>query len=172
MADRDPLENPEPLIRRVFAYVAYRIGDGADAEDVTSATFERALRYRDTFDRRRGQPISWLLGIAGNCLSEYYANRPMTVSEVPEIAAAGELASDAAVRLDLRRAVSLLSERDAELIALRYGADLTAKQIAEVTGMRTNAVEVALHRSLATLRRVLETGEAPAGTGRRQRVAE
>ena len=86
--------------------------------------------------------------------------------------AAGELASDAAVRLDLRRAVSLLPERDAELIALRYGADLTAKQIAEVTGMRTNAVEVALHRSLATLRGVLETGEAPARPGRRHRVAE
>ena len=42
MAQRDPLENPQPLIRRVYAYVAYRIGDGADAEDVTAATFERA----------------------------------------------------------------------------------------------------------------------------------
>ena len=89
MAGRDPLENPEPLIRRVYAYVAYRIGDGPDAEDVTSATFERALRYRDTFDPRRGQPVAWLLGIAGRCLSEYYSNRPMPVSDVPEIAAAG-----------------------------------------------------------------------------------
>ena len=62
----------------------------------------------------------------------------------------------------------MLPERDAELIALRYGADLTAKQIAEVTGMRTNAVEVALHRALGTLRQVLETGEAPARPGRRR----
>jgi len=38
MFERDPLANPEPLIRRVYAYVAYRIGDGPDAEDVTSAT--------------------------------------------------------------------------------------------------------------------------------------
>ena len=58
----DPLRNPEPLIRRVYAYVAYRIGDGADAEDVTSDTFERALRYRKSFDPSRGEPISWLLG--------------------------------------------------------------------------------------------------------------
>lgn len=172
MADRDPLENSEPLIRRVYAYVAYRIGDGADAEDVTSATFERALRYRHTFDRRRGEPAAWLLGIAGRCLSEYYSNRPMPVSDVPEIAAAGELASDSAARLDLRRAVSMLPGRDAELIALRYGADLTAKQIAEVTGMRTNAVEVALHRALGTLREVLESGEAPARPGRRVRAVE
>ena len=78
---------------------------------------------------------------------------------MPESRRRGELASDSAARLDLRRAVSLLAERDAELIALRYGADLTAKQIAEVPGMRTNAVEVALHRALQTLREVLETGE-------------
>src|SRR5579862_9618160 len=107
MADRDPLENPEPLIRRVYAYIAYRIGDGADAEDVTSATFERALRYRDTYDARRGQPVAWLLGIAGRCLSEHYSSRPTPVSDVPEIKAAGELAHDSAARLDLRRAVLL-----------------------------------------------------------------
>ena len=35
----DPLRNPEPLIRRVYGYVAYRIGDGPDAEDITSETF-------------------------------------------------------------------------------------------------------------------------------------
>ena len=169
---RDPLENPEPLIRRVYAYVAYRIGDGPDAEDVTSATFERALRYRDTYDGRRGQPVAWLLGIAGRCLSEYYSNRVIPVSDVPEIAAAGELEVDSATRLDLRRAVTMLPERDAELIALRYGADLTAKQIAEATGMRTNAVEVALHRALGMLRRVLETGEAPTRPGRSMRVGE
>ena len=32
---RDPLADPEPLIRRVYAYVAYRLGEGAEAEDVT-----------------------------------------------------------------------------------------------------------------------------------------
>ena len=172
MADRDPLVNPEPLIRRVFAYVAYRIGDGPDAEDVTSATFERALRYRNTYDPKRGKPIGWLLGIAANCISEYHSNRLMPVSDVPETAAPGELAGDSAASLDLRRAVTMLAERDAELIALRYGADLTAKQIAEVTGMRPNAVEVALHRALGTLRQVMETGEAPARPSRRMRAAE
>ena len=34
----DPLANPAPLIKRVYAYVAYRVGDGPDAEDLTSET--------------------------------------------------------------------------------------------------------------------------------------
>ena len=156
MAERDPLTDPAPLIRRVYAYVAYRIGDGIDAEDVTSATFERALRYRWEFDPRRGEPVAWLIGIARRCISDHFADRPIPVADVPEKAAPGELAADVAARIDLRRTVGGLPERDRELVALRYGADLTARQIGELLGMKTNAVEVALHRALQSLREALE----------------
>ena len=50
-----------------------------------------------------------------------------------------------------RRSRSEAGTRNRGLIALRYGADLTAKQIAEVLGVKTNAVEVALHRALGRL---------------------
>jgi RNA polymerase sigma factor (sigma-70 family) len=155
MAQRDPLENPEPLIRRVYSYVAYRIGDGADAEDVTSATFERALRYRHSYDEQRGEPAAWLIGIAARCVSELYAQRAPPVAEAVEGVAPGELAAEAPERIDLQRAVATLSDRERELVALRFGADLTARQIAEVLGMKINAVEVALHRLLRTLRETL-----------------
>ena len=49
----DPLKNPEPLIRDVYAYVSYRLTNGADAEEVTSSVFERAVRYRDSYDAER-----------------------------------------------------------------------------------------------------------------------
>ena len=68
MARRDPLANSHDLIRRVYSYVAYRIGDGPDAEDVTSDVFERALRYRESYDPSRGEPLPWLLGIARRCV--------------------------------------------------------------------------------------------------------
>jgi RNA polymerase sigma-70 factor, ECF subfamily len=153
---RDPLADPEPLIRSVYAYVAYRIGDGPDAEDVTSATIERALRYRDRFDDRKGDAAAWLIGIARRQISEHFGAQPLPVAEVPEQVAPGKLDVDAASRLDLRQAVTALGDRDRELIALRYGADLTARQIGELTGLQTNAVEVALHRALQTLRSLLD----------------
>ena len=156
MAARDPLTNPAPLVRRVYAYVAYRIGDGADAEDVTSATFERALRYRGGFDPRLGEPVEWLIGIARRCISDHFARQPIPVADPPEVAAPSDLATDAAARIDLRQAVAGLAERDRELVALRYGADLTARQIGELLDLRTNAVEVALHRALQSLRETLE----------------
>src|SRR5689334_24112958 len=68
---RDPLGNPEPLIRRVYAYAAYRLGDGPEAEDVTSETFERALRYRTSFDPKRETATAWLIGIARRCVDDH-----------------------------------------------------------------------------------------------------
>jgi RNA polymerase sigma-70 factor, ECF subfamily len=154
----NPLANPEPLIRRVYAYVAYRLGDGPDAEDVTSDTFERALRYRSTYDVRKGPPAAWLVGIARRAVDDHLASRqPLPAGELDERAAPGELEADVVRRLALGAAVARLDERDRELVALRYGADLTARQIGSLLDMRTNAVEVALHRALARLR--AELGE-------------
>jgi RNA polymerase sigma-70 factor, ECF subfamily len=158
---RDPFSNPEPLIRQVYAYVAYRIGGGPEAEDVTSETFERAFRYRSNYDSSKGPPIAWLLGIARRCINDELAGRRHEERGVEDVGGHDNLEDDVARRIDLDAAVALLDERDRELIALRYGADLKARQIAELLEERTNTIEVALHRALQRLRALLEEG-APA----------
>ena len=65
--------------------------------------------------------------------------------------------------MTLAAAVAQLGDRDRELIALRFGADLTAAQIATVLDTKTNAVEVALHRALARLRAVMAEEQSQAG---------
>jgi len=162
MLSRDPLANPEPLIKRVYAYAAYRVGDGPDAEDVTSDAFERALRYRDSFDPRKGDPAAWLIGIARRSVDDFYARRQLTFSEPPETAASADIEGETARRLELAAALARVDERDRELVALRYGADLTARQIGEVLELSTNAVEVALHRALGRLRQLLSEGSTAA----------
>lgn len=152
----DPLADPEELIRRVYAYVAYRVGDGQDAEDVTADVFERALRYRSSYDPAKGRPIAWLIGIARRSIQ----GRGSIDAHPPEDAAASseDMEAETLRRLDLSAAVGRLPVRDRELIALRYGADMSARQIAELADMTTNAVEVALHRALARLRGDLGSG--------------
>jgi RNA polymerase sigma-70 factor (ECF subfamily) len=155
----DPLAHPEPLIRRVYSYVAYRVGDGPDAEDITSETFERALRYKKSYDSTKGEPVAWLIGIARRCIE----GRPMShelSSEHMDVPDDRDLEDDTLRRLGLSAAVGQLEDRDRDLIALRYGADLTARQIAELQGAKTNAIEVALHRALGRLRTHLEGGNA------------
>jgi RNA polymerase sigma-70 factor (ECF subfamily) len=156
MARSDPLADPAPLIRRVYAYVAYRIGDGPDAEDLTSEVFERALKYRASYDPGRGGPLPWLIGIARRCVDgRRYIPEQANPADF-ELAAPHDLEASALERLTLAGAVSALDDRGRELIALRYGADLSARQIGVVLGLKTNAVEVALHRSLARVRAELE----------------
>lgn len=168
MRSSDPLSNPGPLIRRTYAYVAYRLGDGPDAEDVTSATIERALRYRKSYDPRKGDPISWLVGIARSCVADHLRARVPTASSPEEVAGSADLEAEVLGRLAVGEAVAGLDERDRELIALRYGADLSARAIADLLGMTTNAVEVALHRSRERLRGELtRVGLGPGSRTRR-----
>ena len=155
----DPLAHPEELIPRIYAYAAYRLGHGADAEDVTSEVFERALRYRKSYDRSKGEPIAWLLGIAHRCANATLAARGREIGDIPEVGDDGSMEENSLRRLALAAAVARLSERDQELIALRFGADLSAAQIAEVMDAQTNAIEVALHRALGRLRTMLDGEE-------------
>ena len=156
MFRRDPLANPEALIRRVYQYVSYRVGDGPDAEDITSEVFERAMRYRESYDSSRGDPAAWLMGIAQRCIAG--AARPLVLDpERAEKEAPGRMDEEVQQRLALKAALAVLSDRDRELMALRYGADLTARQIADVLELKVNAVEVSLHRALARLREILES---------------
>jgi RNA polymerase sigma-70 factor, ECF subfamily len=157
---RDPLAQPEELIPHVYSYAAYRLGDGPDAEDVTSEVFERAIRYRRSYNQSKGEPVAWLLGIARRCVDAALNARPRDQGELQEVAGETSIEDDSLRRLMLAAALGQLSERDQELIALRYGAELTAAQIGEVLDMQRNAVEVALHRALSRLRSVLETDEA------------
>ncbi len=157
MSARDPLAHAERLIPRVYAYAAYRLGDGPDAEDATSETFERALRYAESFDRRKGEPVAWLIGIARRVVDDQLAaRRRLSFGDVPDVAAADDVANEALDRLELARALDRLDGRARELIALRYGADLATRQIAELLDLRPNTVAVALHRALGQLRRELE----------------
>jgi RNA polymerase sigma-70 factor (ECF subfamily) len=169
MRRHDPLADPAPLIRRVYSYVAYRLGDGPDAEDVTHDVFERALRYRSSYDETRGQPLPWLLGIARRCVDDARQARRSAAAgvEPAEVASREDLGNDVVQRLTVAEALEGLDDRARDLLALRYGADLTARQIGEVLGLKANAVEVALHRTLARLRGELED-EASSPTARRR----
>jgi RNA polymerase sigma factor (sigma-70 family) len=171
MFGHDPLADPAPLIRRVYSYVAYRLGDGPEAEDVTSEVFELAVRYRSGFDHRKGEPIAWLFGIARRRVAWSLANRPPPASELDEHEAPGDVETEAVERLALEAALQTLSERDQELLALRYGSDLRAREIGRILGMKTNAVEVALHRALERLRAATGAESRPA-EGRRADAAE
>src|SRR5918999_384848 len=138
----DPLAHAERLIPKVYTYVAYRVGDGPEAEDVTSEVFERALRYRKSYDSSKGEPIAWLIGIARRVLRDGDERRSDGEVTSGIESATRNIEDDVVGRLTLAAAFAALDARERELIVLRYGAGLSTRQISDVTGTRAGTVDV------------------------------
>jgi RNA polymerase sigma factor (sigma-70 family) len=163
-------ETYEEELPRVYGYVAYQVASQEEAEDLTQQTFERALAHWGEFDDRRATITTWLLAIARNLVVDHYrarARRPQTVSldDLSEAQLETTGYSDPAVGVvpELESALTALGERERELIALRYGADLSGPQIAAVTGLTVANVQQILSRSLRRLRAELEGGSRKRG---------
>ncbi len=144
---------------RVYNFFRYRVGDGPEAEDLTSATFEKAWRARHRYRRDLGAFSTWLMTIARNVANDSYRRarvRSHAPLEAAEGVAAGPTPEDLAVqRSDCERLSRLLGElpdRERELLALKYGAGLTNRAIARLTGLTPTNVGTILHRTIRDLR--------------------
>jgi len=144
---------------QVHGFFAYRTGSRADAEELTQETFERAFKAWARFDPQRAALRTWLMAIARNLLIDHFRSR-VTYREVALTEAVDSYADAqcASLGLDpaLARALALLGDREREIIALRFGGDLSGPQIAAVTGMTVANVAQILSRSLRRLRAALD----------------
>src|SRR5215212_3808657 len=131
----------------LFGFLAYRTGDRALAEDLLGDTFEKALRARRRFDPRKGSTKTWLYSIALNALRDHMrrraaAERAGDQMAAPEEAGEGADAADAVAQRDqLARALATLTEEEREVVALRYGADLTVPEIAKLKSEKLTTIE-------------------------------
>ncbi len=141
----------------LFAFLAYRTRDRALAEDLLADAFERALRSRGRFDRRRGSEKTWLYAIALNLLRDHVRRAAAEGRAVERVAYGapplGTPDLDAVEHRDaVQRALLSLSDEEREAIALRFGADLTVPEMAKLLGEPLTTVEGRVYRSLRKLR--------------------
>jgi RNA polymerase sigma-70 factor, ECF subfamily len=141
---------------RVFNYFRYRGLEWGTAEDLTSATFEKAWRARDRYRREKAAVPTWLLAIARNVAIDHFRRTRPEVPLVDEAASDAATPETAALRAgQSQRLAELLRElpdREREIVALKYGADATNRAIATLTGLSESNVGTILHRTVASLR--------------------
>ena len=144
---------------RVYGFLAYRLGNRDIAEDLTQATFERALRAWSRFDPRRASESTWLLAIARNLLIDHFRRDKSNLTEpieehlAPLVAGPEEQLTASPELVD---ALAALSERDREVLALRFGGDMTGPEIAQLLNLTLANVQQILSRSLRKLRKLLD----------------
>jgi RNA polymerase sigma factor (sigma-70 family) len=148
---------------KVWRYARARLPTDADAEDVTSEVFARAMRSSDRFDPAKGTEAAWVVGIARHAVADWYRRRnPEDPSDVPDAPGAPDEPADRAVAADdasaLHRHLLVLSEREREAVALRFGAELSSPEIGSAMGISPTAARMLVHRGVTKLREVMDVG--------------
>jgi RNA polymerase sigma-70 factor (ECF subfamily) len=155
-------------VRAVYAFFAYSVSHHA-AEDLTAATFERVIRHWNRFDPTRSGERTWIMTIARNLLTDHYRRQGHRVGpsldDAPhllESLAAQDDPAESHISLDTARGwLAQLSQREREVLALRYGADLATPDVARLLRLSEANVLQISSRALRRLRRELERPEAP-----------
>jgi RNA polymerase sigma-70 factor (ECF subfamily) len=137
----------------VFGYLLYLTRDRALADDLSSATFEKAFRHWSRFDARRGSARAWLLGIARTTALDWFradARRKRREEEAAE-PEAHEADFVEGLSPSLQTALATLSAGEREVVALRIVIELDGEQTARVLGISQTAVSTRLSRALTKL---------------------
>ncbi len=162
----------------VFHLASRSLANGADAEDVTQATFVAAWLGRETFDPDRGSMLGWLLGIARRKVIDRLRavsreNRAAeTIRALPEPVAKNDTDPDRVVdRLVVADELARLPTDQRRVLELAFYDDLTHPQISAMTGLPLGTVKSHIRRGMAHLRRRWEVdgaapGSRPAGATR------
>lgn len=143
----------------ITRYVAARIRDASDAEDLTEAIFESAWRAMGRY-REQGVPfLAWLYRLAHNRVVDHYRALRPTVTLIPEVhesiedtGTPLELNIDSA---DLLNALHALTDDQRDVIVLRFVQGMSGREVAQAMDKREDAVRALQFRALATLRRIL-----------------
>jgi RNA polymerase sigma-70 factor (ECF subfamily) len=148
----------EPLLD----FLARRVGDRGLAEDLLADTFERVLRARRPFDRKKASEKTWLYAIALNLVRDHVRRAKASQRALERVAAEPSAVIrdelDAIVERDaLQRALEQLSAEEREVLALRYRADLTVPEIGWLTHQTLSVVEGRVYRALRKLHAELAT---------------
>jgi RNA polymerase sigma-70 factor, ECF subfamily len=153
-------------VARIHAFAFRRSGSREVAEEVTSATFERAWRAMPSFEWRGGGFKAWLFAIAARELAGWYrrdsrAGNPRAQRAFRLLHTDTVLDDDERVDAErdmalLRAALATLPERYQEAISLRHLAGLDAEEAAAAMGCTKAVLAVTLHRATKALRRAIE----------------
>lgn len=150
---------------RIHAFAYRRTGIVEIAEDITSATFERAFRNLGSFRWRGGGFGPWLFRIASNELADHYRRTGRSAATRAAAAALldGDAAPDPAAAVDARdataellAAMDRLNPRYQRALELRFFAGLTPEEAAAALGTSRATMAVVVHRATRALRRALE----------------
>ncbi|GAB6181630.1 sigma-70 family RNA polymerase sigma factor [Desulfotomaculum defluvii] len=149
---------------RLYKYILYRVGEINTAEDLVSEVFEKALDKFNTYNPDKGKLSTWLFTIANNTVVNYFRKNnhytePIDFEKLESKYRLEDLIIDKELKEVLFKAIMYLDDRQRNIIALKFGACLTNRQIAQMMNITESNVGTIIFRSLKKLKDVLKEHE-------------
>ncbi len=149
----------EAFLCPIYRYLRMQVGDAVEAEDMTAQVFLNALQALPSYQWRQVTFGGWLFRIAHNLAIDHFRRRSRRAT-VPLDASwpdpALEPASAVELRIsmeELRCRIEQLTGLQRQVVALRFGGDLSLAEVAQVLGRSVGAVKALQHAALTQLRR-------------------
>jgi RNA polymerase sigma-70 factor, ECF subfamily len=156
-AQKDPARFAELYERnfeRVYAYIARRVGNRHEAEDLTSEVFHQALAGLPRFEWRGVPFAAWLFRIAANSIIDRSKRAAKEQESLPSAEATSEPVNIEEIeqRAQLFQLVDRLPPNQRRVIYLRFGDDKSLREIAQELGRTEGAIKQLQFRALQNLR--------------------
>lgn len=151
------VETAEANLDAVYRYLRQLTGNPHLAEDLTSETFERALRVWSRYDPARGPALPWLVTIARRMALDHFRSDARRRGRELRAAAGGVETFPAPgdpgdLPPRMAAALGTLTQAEREVVALRVLLDLDGAEAAAVLGITPSACSTQLHRAMTKLR--------------------
>jgi RNA polymerase sigma-70 factor (ECF subfamily) len=149
-------------VDRIYKHIYYRVGNEADAEDLTQQVFLKAWQAIHRYKKTTSPFIAWLMTISHNQVIDFYRTRKDKAYIEAEVLADGpasrpEQTTEANFEQQhLRRAILRLGGDEQQVVILRFIEGFEFAEIASVMKKKEGNVRVILHRALVKLRDILE----------------
>ena len=154
----------EEYFDKIYRYIAVRIGDKTEAEDMTQQVFLNALQSISSF-KWKGIPfVAWLYRIARNQVVDHLrrqkkrAAAPLNESLLSGGSDPQRMAEQSLDIEQLLLATKRLTEAQREVISLRFVSELPIIQVAKIMGKSQGAVKALQHSAIVALRKALSVG--------------
>lgn len=144
----------------VYRYCYYKLRHVQQAEDITQEAFLRYFDSKRVEDIRR--PLAFLYTIARNlCVDEY---RKQKFLELPESLPGEDMENTLVESVMLKQALHELTEREREMVLLRYVNEVPVADLAEIYGISRFALYRETKKILKKLERRILDGQDKDGT--------